>query len=326
MEAETREPPGASRPQRGGELRARYTALVEGFVGLQSELEEALKLLEAKEERWQSLLLDLDRNAVASQAKVNLNVGGRVFTTCRNTLLRWDATYFHALLGTPGNWQPCSDDGAFFIDRDPGPFEHIMSSMRSGEALDLDSFPEREASTLQVELDYYLLPRAEPPPPEPDHLRWDAGHCSSSLTVSDDGRVVTKSDGGDNWDAVLAVAPASNFKVRIRSLINGDIMVGYAKAGSFVVDQPNFTESGWFLYCHDGHLYSGFGDSSRNYCGALSQGDVLEVQLDTPLSQISFSINGVHQGVAFASVRSGNEPLFPCIEMYDLGVCMALEL
>lgn len=49
--------------------------------------------------------------------KIKLNVGGKIFTTSKTTLLSVPGSYFHALLSS-GKWLP-DEDNEYFIDRSP---------------------------------------------------------------------------------------------------------------------------------------------------------------------------------------------------------------
>ena len=45
---------------------------------------------------------------VKANEKIKLDVGGKIFATSKETLLRWPNTYFHGLL-VSGNWKPDGD-------------------------------------------------------------------------------------------------------------------------------------------------------------------------------------------------------------------------
>lgn len=310
-------------------LYARYISLVDSLTALNGEIGDRLQTLQDKESWWGSLVREVEANLDAARTRVDLNVGGRTFATAKNTLLRTEGSYFHALLGS-GHWEPCAE-GAYFIDRSPELFGTIMDSLRSGEALDLEGFSERQASKLTAELDYYqlscLVPlRGGATQPEP---KWDFHRCSANLTLSDDGRFATKS-GPAGWNAaVLAAVPnASSFRIRLRST-HMSVMAGYARASAFSANGPNYKRSGWFIHCLNGSLWSGFGDEDRTYRAPLGQGDLLEVRLDLPQAQIVFAVNGISQGVAFSladqAESTGDDPLLPCVEIAQTGASVSLE-
>ncbi|CAL8069191.1 unnamed protein product [Calicophoron daubneyi] len=83
---------------------------------------------------------------------VNLNVGGRRFSTSRNTLLWNRNSFFTILLG--GHLPSCRDEtGAYFIDRDPDMFNVILNYLRTNE-LNLSGV---DVATLKNEALFYGL-------------------------------------------------------------------------------------------------------------------------------------------------------------------------
>jgi len=311
-------------------LRARYTELVEGILAVNAEVETRITQLEERERYWDNLMCEVAKNGAATKSKIDLNVGGRTFTTSKGTLLKYESTYFHALLSS-GKWEPC-EDGSYFIDRDPGLFDRVMESLRSGESVNIEGLQERQLSKLQVELDYYQLPGELCLPlanarPVARPARWDISRCSNSLKVSEEGRAVTKTEVGGGYCACVAAEPdVPSFRVRIWNRgSEGDIAVGYARSAGFTPDGANHNRSGWFVYISSGDLWSGFGDRGRSYCAPLNQGDLLEVQYDKTSGLISFAVNGAGLGVAFTSTNSYDGPLFPCVDMYEPGASVALE-
>jgi len=317
------------------DLRGKFTDLVEEFLRLSGAVDERLRQLEAKEAKWEKIKAEVHHQATESGSRVKLNVGGRAFTASRATLLRWEGTYFHALLGS-GQWEPCGDDGAYFIDRDAGPFEAIMTSLRSGEPIDFSGLRPSERKRLQDECNYYQLP---------NHvvfsgLHWDSSRCGSTLTISDSGLTVTKTGGDSACDAaVLATTEASGFKVRIRQLgQEGDLMVGYANSDAFEANGQNYDRSGWFLSCDDGRLYSsslGHGaEGISAAAGMVPSGSLVEVQYDADRSRISFSVDGEARGTLQvrpdpSAVNGSATPrpsrLLPCVEIYSVGASATIE-
>lgn len=298
--------PGLETGEATERLRARYGELVDGLLELSATVEEKLRLLEDKESWWSRTRAEVEKNFEAAQSRIELNVGGRVFATTRATLMRWENTYFHAMLGSA--WEPCHS-GCYFIDRNPSHFERIIEAMRSGESVDAEGLTERQAARLAEECDYFQLPRSTFAAP-----RWDPCHCSADLTLSEESRVAARTRGNDGYKAVLATAAVARFKVRVLSLsAGGGVLVGYA------------TASGWFLQCSNGSLWSTYGDVGRAYCEPLQVGDILEVIFDEGSQQISFAVNGIDHGVAFTGVYSEDGALFPCVELEGLDSSIRLE-
>lgn len=311
-------------------LRARYVELVDSMLALNAQINERLEILEHKEDEWTSLQEEVSRNMQAAKSKINLNVGGRVFATTKSTLLRWEGTFFQALLGS-GQWQPM-EDGAYFIDRNPVIFERIIEAMRCGDAVETEGLTGKQIHKLAEECDYFQLPNEAPAPMSSRRgpLKWDALRCHRSLSLSSASRVVTKGSGGGGWKAAMASRPGiASFKIRILTFGSlGDVMVGYAKR-DMSADGPNYHDKGWFLQCGLGSLWSP-NDSGRAYCEPLRIGDVLEVCFDAETSQICFLGQsgqhlGAHLGIAFSGIDVGDYPPFPCVELWGDGASVAIE-
>lgn len=88
---------------------------------------------------------------------VKLNVGGTLFLTASSTLLNCpheeQPTYFSQAFGAVT--LPVDDGGAYFIDRDPTYFRHILNWLRTATCLQLSS--ESQHLELIAEAEYYLL-------------------------------------------------------------------------------------------------------------------------------------------------------------------------
>jgi len=89
---------------------------------------------------------------------VKLNVGGTIFLTASSTLLSCpheeQPTYFSQAFGNVS--LPVDNNGAYFIDRDPTYFRHILNWLRTGKWCP-QPFSEDELSELISEAEYYAL-------------------------------------------------------------------------------------------------------------------------------------------------------------------------
>jgi len=248
-----------------------------------------------------------------SKSKVSFNVGGRIFTASEDTFLRWEGTYFHALLGG-SCWKP-DEDGTYFVDRDPEHFERIMKALRSGRPVDPAGLTAEQIEQLGIEQDYYQLP----PLAKIQSITWDTDHCSSNLKISNEGRTVMGAGKAVFCGAVLGMKSNKDFKVRVES---GHVLVGYATRAAF---QPENCEwsMGLFLDCSYGSIFDKSSTEFVEYCPCLEEGETIAVQLDTEASTVSFITNGTNHGIAFREL--GTEPLFPCVAFYLLGGSVTLE-
>lgn len=87
---------------------------------------------------------------------IELNVGGQTFTTFQSTLLKAKDSMLAAMFG--GNFIPGIKDknGRYFIDRPPGPFEHILDCLRTDNPLKIPE-DELEEKMFLEEINYYGL-------------------------------------------------------------------------------------------------------------------------------------------------------------------------
>jgi len=84
---------------------------------------------------------------------IRFNVGGKLFATTASTLSNRGENYFTSLISgrVPSTM---TDDGAFFIDRDPGCFSVILNYLRTGEVR-----PPKHLNTklLSTEAEFYCI-------------------------------------------------------------------------------------------------------------------------------------------------------------------------
>ncbi len=82
-------------------------------------------------------------------------------------------------------------------------------------------------------------------------MTWDPEFCGRYLTLSNDNRRVTKTPGGDGWNAGMLGSVACE-KCSVRVDIVGDacnVMIGFARKRKFQVNDCDRNETcGWFLY------------------------------------------------------------------------------
>nr|XP_002731340.1 PREDICTED: potassium voltage-gated channel subfamily D member 1-like [Saccoglossus kowalevskii] len=85
---------------------------------------------------------------------INLNVGGKIYTTSRSTLTRYPDSMLGAMFG--GDFPTRSDsNGNIVIDRDGELFRYVLNFLRNGNLRLPDSF--REVELLEDEADFYQI-------------------------------------------------------------------------------------------------------------------------------------------------------------------------
>lgn len=154
--------------------------------------------------------------------------------------------------------------------------------------------------------------------PELTPLVWDAGCSCKELTLSDGGRVVTRTGSSRGlYGVIVNKADVDSFKVRVRHLSTaGCISVGYACLDKTLENREVVCYDGWFIRCANGRFWTAFGDAGATCCGALRVNDLIEVILDRTSSRISFLLNNEERiGVDFRSMSYSMVKLFPCAQL-----------
>jgi len=85
-----------------------------------------------------------------------LNVGGTHFTTRLQTLRSVSGSWFHRMF-REGSSTNRTDDGTYFIDRNPSTFVHILNYLRDGDLL-IESNDRALRSQLLDDVEYFELP------------------------------------------------------------------------------------------------------------------------------------------------------------------------
>lgn len=295
-------------------LRARYQALVEGMIALNNKVDGKIKWMEEKERQHNEILAKVAKHKAAKHQKVELNVGGRIFATCKEVLLRGDGTYFHGLL-CGGFWNP-DKDGAFFIDRDPESFACILRFLRTGVPVDFTGLSVAQREELRADIDYYQLASKVTTVVHRTVLsRFDASRCSASLLITDDDCTATKTVGTTAWStAVGKEADVPSFKVRIRNNPHhSGIGIGYVRSTTLFTPEKGGSWRRWT-----------WTNSEPPNCPPFGPNDVITVFLNKALATISFEVNGQPSAVTLADINC-DAPLFPCIELLNQGSRVSFE-
>jgi len=126
---------------------------------------EYLKLLEKQNEieRQSKLLEDQQRNlsfipTVFNQDEriIKLNVGGVIFMTTKLSLTSQKGTFFEKEFSQKSNL-PKDENGAYFIDRDPTYFRHILNFLRHG-TMNIEILSNNEKIEILDQAKFYNIP------------------------------------------------------------------------------------------------------------------------------------------------------------------------
>lgn len=93
-------------------------------------------------------------NEARFEERILFDVGGTLFPTTKQTLLSKKDTYFSAMLQS-GYWEP-SEDGIYFIDRNPKFFGYILDYLRYG-VLDTVGLNCNQIKMLQLDLQHFCI-------------------------------------------------------------------------------------------------------------------------------------------------------------------------
>lgn len=85
---------------------------------------------------------------------ININIGGKVFTTTRKTLLKDPNCLFAVLLN--GEFKDSLPDNELFFDRSSSVFHHILNYMRSGK-INYKQFSKEELANIYSDAEFYEI-------------------------------------------------------------------------------------------------------------------------------------------------------------------------
>jgi hypothetical protein len=240
--------------------------------------------------------------------KVTLDVGGRTFSTFKETLMRFEGSYFYGMLNS-GQFLP-GPDGTYFIDRSPAHFEMIMDYLRKGEFTKLE-LNDVQIYELRNEFDYYLLPI----PQELEFkMKWDLSPSKKPVyaTFSDDNLKITKSSGEAYWNCpVIGSSPVSEFTVQIIS--GTSIIIGFCPIDNFkqkgtIYNLPKVC----CFYSKNGDVW--YNGVEHTYSSKLLANDKLtSIKNGT---SIRFLKNGVDLGEA---INNAEAEMYTFVELGDVG-------
>ncbi|KAG9403856.1 hypothetical protein AC1031_005349 [Aphanomyces cochlioides] len=246
---------------------------------------------------------------------IKLNVGGRLFAIPRDTLLKYEGSYFHAML-SQNHWKPDLDNDAYFIDADPTLFEYVMAYLREGD-LSCEGLPPLKKQRLMKTLDYLNL----------EVLQWDAsasvGITDGTILISEDKRTVSFS---------LSIADESGFIQANRPVDRVSIQL--INRGNSLNDNP-LTYIGLEAFKPDGDVDSVVsynicsGDVSRGHmCEEIPRGqtfengDILTISYNRQAKTIHFAKNGLDMGICLEDVP--DKKYYPYVDTNCDGICLSL--
>jgi len=115
---------------------------------------EQIKTWDEKRKSWEEVERIMMENANKIKNKVKLNVGGKPFSTTKDTLLKYKGSYFEYMLTS--SHPQFDEDGEFFIDRHPKYFGLILNYLREARLRESD-LTTVDWKELQEEFEYFRV-------------------------------------------------------------------------------------------------------------------------------------------------------------------------
>ena len=146
--------------------------------------------------------------------------------------------------------------------------------------------------------------------------------CGSKAEISQDGKVVTKVTGVQNYsedyDCAVLGTPCYRFKVKLLQKCNS-LMIGMASdAMLFQKDGESWVNNGVYLACDTGSLYGENGISNQLYLEEPCNADGTTIEVVYENEKVYFIVDGVNRGTAF-EIGGEVTAMYPAFELYEEG-------
>ena len=99
---------------------------------------------------------DINLVHINSNDIIKLDIGGKIFTTSKRTLMIFKNTYFYGLISNIEKFND-NKDGVIFIDRDPIVFDRVLNYLRTSKLNMIELTPYTK-KILKEDFDYYCIP------------------------------------------------------------------------------------------------------------------------------------------------------------------------
>ncbi|KAF0711936.1 Aste57867_4958 [Aphanomyces stellatus] len=264
--------------------------------------------LEAKEAHWLELERRVQANLADAPKMVTLNVGGSLFTTSKETLLRVEGSYFHAMLGS-GHWKP--DYGnAYFLDLHDPMFDRVLTFLCTNK-LWLDGLTKFEETELRTSMKYLQLAC-------PFALSWNISACSHRTDLSNGMQTATRTKLNRSYiGSVSGTEPVTSFDVCLDEIGLNHYVVLSARSSYPPVG--NGCNHGFFVRVYDGYKSSHvISDDQPCFDFVFAHGDIVTVRVANG-NEVHFDKNGEDLGIAFKVADPTVVPLNPVVIMYNPG-------
>ncbi|ETW07372.1 hypothetical protein H310_01907 [Aphanomyces invadans] len=278
------------------------------FLDALGQLQAEAAIAEKKLADWAQLDERIQENLANSSNVVALDVGGTVFKTSKDTLLRVEGSYFHALLGS-GHWKPDSPGEAYFLDLDPNVFHRVLVFLRTGK-VSMEGMTTVDRGEFKSMMEYLKLNEAL----KVAEMRWDPTLRAPEMALTNDARSIERSATNANqWKAAI-VGAALEGCVRIRvDDPKQTFYVGVGPKVGFDGHTSNSLNACYYFTSNTGQIARK--GSAVATLAAIRAGDVVTIRRGP--SQLEFALNdGRSCQVDLVDVA---EELFPVVFMAYAG-------
>jgi len=137
--------------------------------GVKDKLATCVEIVDAvdKFRKNYMAIMEPEEDTGVFSEQINLNVGGKLFTTSLTTLRSISGTFFEKMFRKGAN-TTVSADGKYFIDRDPSTFGYVLDYLRSGDLL-IKSEDKNLRMQVLDDAEYFQLPEELK-----NYLRWSS--------------------------------------------------------------------------------------------------------------------------------------------------------
>ena len=317
------------------------------FRSFVKKFKSRLRKLKRKEQTWEPLVNKIQRVYEDFDEIVKLNVRGKLFSVSKHTLMSMDSTYFYGLIANSDKFKP-SEDGSFFIERNPLVFDRILDYLRTGK-MDTRDMTLYALDMLKDDLDYYCIPS-----PTELQLHWDVTKKPNNCILSYDNLTITKSNGTGSWNCgVIGNVAVDKYTIHINEKVQGHIMIGFSTGTKWNRNGQNYNTNGWFLSIENGSVHGNdvkenrSGDAKSSVDSSSSSSDDDSSKEEEELRRrfsfpqiksgdlisvirlgntIRFENNNIDLGISRTFSADSGHPLFPAIDIRDLKCSLSLVI
>ena len=172
---------------------------------------------------------------------------------------------------------------------------------------------QNEKKIFKIQNDYYFLP-------------------GPNYSLSNNNKIITKTGNNNGWD-VTAITNSNilngihRWSLKIINTQNSNFMIGIAPNSINQSQQNNYNQCGWYFYTYNSTLHSGppFKYAGQSYCnnGKLTNGTIIDLELNMNNSTIKYFINGQDCGVAYQGIPT-NQTLKFVVLLLNTNDCVEL--